>query len=275
MDEILDYTERLTRAIALRAARRRMVVRGLDRRRRHRLRQADPALRDVPQGGRLARGRLDGDVAAGQGRHQQHGVVHEGGDLHVPQVRARARRALQRRLLPRHRGDRAARHHRQRRPARGVRRPRSHRLPHARHVLRRARPDAAGPLDRRVRGRQHRRVDRRLRPGPPAVHLRRVHLLGVGRPRVGGRPRRQRQHAREHVAAARGDHRGGAAAADPLHRVHPGRRRPREVPRRHVDPPRLQAARRGSGAAGAGGSPRLPSVRALRGPARAVRPATC
>ena len=79
--------------LALRAARRRMVIRGLDRRRRHRLRQADPALRDAAQAGRLARGRLDGDVAAGQGRHQQHGVVHEGGDLHLPQVRPRARRA--------------------------------------------------------------------------------------------------------------------------------------------------------------------------------------
>ena len=54
---------------------------------------------------------------------------------------------------------------------------------------------------------------------------------------------------------------------DPLHRVHPGRGRPREVSGRHVDSTRLQAARRGSGPAGAGGSARHPSVRALRGPA--------
>ena len=49
-------------------------------------------------------------------------VVHQGGDLHVPQVRARPRRPVQRGLLPRHRGDRAAGDDRQRRPPR--RRPR-------------------------------------------------------------------------------------------------------------------------------------------------------
>ena len=47
--EIIDYAERLTRAALARAARRRVELRGLDRRRRHRLRQADPPVRHHPQ----------------------------------------------------------------------------------------------------------------------------------------------------------------------------------------------------------------------------------
>ena len=130
-------------------------------------------------------------------------------------------------------------------------------------------------VDRRLRGRQHRRVDRRLLPRPSAVHLRRVHLLGVGRPRVGRRPRRQRQHARQHVAAARRDHRGGAATADPVHRVREGRRRPRQAPRGHVDPPRLQAPRRGGGAAGARRPTRRSALTDSTEAGPAGRPTTC
>ena len=47
--EIIDYAERLTRAALRDAARRRVELRGLDRRRRHRLRQADPPVRHHPQ----------------------------------------------------------------------------------------------------------------------------------------------------------------------------------------------------------------------------------
>ena len=98
-----------------RAARRRVVVRGLDRRRRRRLRQADPALRDVQEARRPARGGLDRHVAAAEGRHHQHALVHEGRDLHRAEVGAVVRRAVQRGLLSRHRRDRAAGHDRQRR----------------------------------------------------------------------------------------------------------------------------------------------------------------
>ena len=45
MHEVIDYAERLTRAARAGAAGRRVELRGLDRRRRHRRRQADPAVR--------------------------------------------------------------------------------------------------------------------------------------------------------------------------------------------------------------------------------------
>ena len=51
--------------------------------------------------------RLDGHRAPGQGRHQQHAVVHPRRHVHVHQVGAAARDPLQRRLLPADRGDRA------------------------------------------------------------------------------------------------------------------------------------------------------------------------
>ena len=93
MDEILDYTERLTRASLSELPDGEWSFEdwidddGIDYGKPIRL------FVTLRKRGRLARGRLDGHVAAGQGRHQQHGVVHEGGDLHVPQVRPRARRA--------------------------------------------------------------------------------------------------------------------------------------------------------------------------------------
>src|SRR5436190_980355 len=69
------------------ATRRRVVVRGLDRRRRRRLRQAHPTLRDVAEDGRSPGGRLDRHLAPGQGRHQQHALLHQGRHVYVPQVR--------------------------------------------------------------------------------------------------------------------------------------------------------------------------------------------
>ncbi len=102
------------------------------------------------------------------------------------------------------------------------------------------------------------------------VHLRGVHLLGVGRAAVGRRPRRQRQHVRQHVAAVGGDDGDRAAAGDPGLRVHPRRGRPRQVSRRHEHPPRLPAARGRGGAAGARRPPHVPAVRPLR---RIARPA--
>ena len=105
---------------------------------------------------------LDGIVAAGQGRHQQHVLVHARGDVLLREVGAAPRDPEQRGLLSVHRGDRAARHHRQWRAARRLRGARPHRLSDGRLLLRRAGPDAARPRDGRLRGRQHRRVHRRL-----------------------------------------------------------------------------------------------------------------
>ena len=121
-----------------------MELRGLDRRRRHRLRQADPAVRHAPQDGRPHGRRLDRHQSAGQGRDQQHAVVHQVGVL-LRGVRSvlPPEHPEQRRRVPRDRGDLPARHHRQRRAAGRLRRARADRLPHGRLHVRRARHDAA------------------------------------------------------------------------------------------------------------------------------------
>ncbi len=162
-------------------------------------------------------------------------------------------------------------HDRQRRAAGGLRGARAHRLPHGRLPVRRARQDAAGPGLRRLRRRQHRRLDRRLPPGPHAVHLCRFHLLRLGRAALCRRARRQLAHLRQHgLAADRGD-RDRAAVADHRLRIHPGRDGAGQVPRRRAVPPRIQAPGRGGGAAGALRPPRFPPVRAVwRRPGPAV-----
>ena len=76
---------------AARAARRRMELRGLDRRRRHRLRQADPPVRHHPQDRRPHGGRLDRHQPAGEGRDQQHALLHQGRRLHRRALGAAAR----------------------------------------------------------------------------------------------------------------------------------------------------------------------------------------
>ena len=78
---------------ALRAARRRVDLHRSHRRRRHRLRRPHPPDRDHPEGGRSDGLRLDGHLAPGQGRHQQHAVVHPSRHLHVHQVGAAPRRS--------------------------------------------------------------------------------------------------------------------------------------------------------------------------------------
>ncbi len=123
MDEILDYTERLTRAALTELPDGEWSFEdwidddGIDYGKPIRLFVTLQEIR------RYARGRLDRHVTPGEGRHQQHRVFHAGRDLHVPQVRALARRALQRRLLSRDRRDRAAGDHRQRCAARPHPRP--------------------------------------------------------------------------------------------------------------------------------------------------------
>ena len=76
---------------AARAARRRMELRGLDRRRRHRLRQADPPVRHHPQDRRPHGGRLDRHQPAGERRDQQHALLHQGRRLHRRALGAAAR----------------------------------------------------------------------------------------------------------------------------------------------------------------------------------------
>ena len=148
---------------AERASRRRMELRGLDRRRRRRLRQADPPVRHHPQDRRPHGGRLDRHQPAGEGRDQQHALLHQGRRLYRRALGAAAEHSQQRRRVPRHRGDLPARHGRQRRAAGGVRGARAHRLPHGRLHVRRARHDAARQGEGGGRRRQHRHFDRRLR----------------------------------------------------------------------------------------------------------------
>src|SRR5213593_3391661 len=241
MEEILDYTERLTRAAIAELPDGEWSFTdwidddGID------FGTPIPLTVALKKHGDQMTADWDGHLAPGEGRHQQHVVVHPRRHLHLSQVGPAPRDPLQRRLLPRHRGHRAARHDRQRGGARGLRGARTDRLPHGRHRLRRPRPDAARPCDRGLRGRQHRRQHRRLSRRSHAVHLRGVHLLGVGRSTVGRRTRRQRQSLREHVAAVRGGDRDRAAARDPLLRADPRRGRAGPTPRRDVDPPRLPA----------------------------------
>ena len=224
----LQRGHRLCRAADARgageAARRRMELRGLDRRRRRRLRQADPPVRHHPQDGRPHGGRLDRHQSAGQGRHQQHALLHQGRLLHRRALGAAAGHPQQRRRVPRHRGDLPARHGRQRRAAGGLRRARPHRLPHGRLHVRRARHDAARQGQGGGRRRQHRHLDRRLRRRAQAVRLCRLHLRRLGRAAVGRRARRQLAHVRQHGLALDRGHRGRAADAAPGLRV---RRRPR------------------------------------------------
>ena len=72
----------LTRSGAAGPARRPVELRGLDRRRRRRRRQADPPVRHHDQAGRSHAGRLDRHRSAGQGRDQQHALLHQGRELH-------------------------------------------------------------------------------------------------------------------------------------------------------------------------------------------------
>ncbi len=79
--------------------------------------------------------------------------------------------------------------------------------------VRRTGQDAARQGVRLLRRRQYRHFDRRLLRRPQALHLRRFHLLRLGRASVCGRPRRQLQHLRQHgLAVDRGDR---DRAADP------------------------------------------------------------
>ena len=68
---MIDYTERLTRAALARAARRELELRGLDRRRRHRLRQPIRLRVHLDQAGDHMLADWTG-TAPGEGRHQQH-----------------------------------------------------------------------------------------------------------------------------------------------------------------------------------------------------------
>ena len=256
---------------AARAARRRMELRGLDRRRRRRLRQADPAVRHHPQDRRPHGGRLDRHQPAGQGRDQQHALLHQGGGLHRRALGAAAGHPEQRGRVPRHRGDLPARHGRQRRAAGGLRGARPHRLPHGRLHVRRARHDAARQGQGGRRRRQHRHLDRRLRRGAQAVHLCRLHLRRLGRAALGRRARRQLAHVRQHgLALDRGD-RGRAADPAPGLRVRARQGGRGQIPRRRAVPARLPVPGGRRRAAGALRPPRPPPVRPLRRqPGRAV-----
>jgi hypothetical protein len=211
-----------------------MELRGLDRRRWRRLRQADPPVRHHPQDGRPHGGRLDGHQSAGQGRHQQHALLHQGRLLHRGALRAAAGHSQQRGRVPRHRSHLPAGHRRQRRTAGGLRCARPHGLPHGRLHVRRARHDAARQGQGGGRRRQHRHLDRRLRCRAQAVRLCRLHLRRLGRASVGRWTRRQLAHVRQYGLALDRGHRGRAAHAAFGLRV---RRRPcwrRQVPRRRA-----------------------------------------
>ena len=240
-----------------------MELRGLDRRRRRRLRQADPPLRHDPQEGRPHGGRLDRHQPAGEGRDQQHALLHQGGELHRRALGPAAGHPEQRGRVPRHRGGLPARHGRQRRAARGMRGARPDRLPHDRLHVRRARHDAARPRQGGGRRRQHRHLDRRLRRRAQALHLRRLHLRRLGRASLGGRARRQLAHVRQHgLALDRGD--GGRApdlAARLRVRARPRGRGP--LPRRRSLHARLPLQRGRGHAAGAQRPPRPPALRPL------------
>ncbi len=108
-------------------------------------------------------GRLDRHRTAGQGRDQQHAVLHQGRVLHRHALGAAAGHPEQRGRVPRHRGDLPAGHRRQRRAAGRLRRARPDRLSHDRLHVRRARHDAARQGQGGRRRRQHRHLDRRLR----------------------------------------------------------------------------------------------------------------
>ena len=153
----------------------------------------------------------------GEGRDQQHALLHQGRRLHRRALGAAARHPQQRRRVPCDRGDLPARHRRQRRAARRLRGARPHRLPHGRLHVRRARHDAARQGEGGGRRRQHRHLDRRLRRGAQAVRLRGFHLRRLGRAALGRRARRQLAHVRQHgVALDRGDR---GRASDPAHRL--------------------------------------------------------
>ena len=128
---------------APRPTRRRDELRGLDRRRRRRSRQADQAVRHAPQGGRQPPCRLGGLIAASEGRDQQHAVLDQGRHLHGDPLGLASGYPQQRGRVPRHHRLSALRHHHQRRAAGGLRRTRADRVPHGRLRLRGARDDAA------------------------------------------------------------------------------------------------------------------------------------
>ncbi len=117
----------------------------------------------ITQEGRPHGGRLDGHQPAGEGRDQQHALLHQGRLLHRRALGAAAGHPQQRGRVPRHRGDLPAGHGRQRRAAGGLRGARPDRLPHGRLHVRRARHDAARQGEGGGRRRQHRHLDRRLR----------------------------------------------------------------------------------------------------------------
>ena len=164
MQETIDYAERLTRAALEKLPDGAVELRGLDRRRRHRLRQADPAVRDAEEERRPHGRRLDRHASAGQRRDQQHAVLHESGLLYGRALGAAAGHPEQRRRVSSDRGDLPAGHGRQRRAAGGLRGPRAHRLPHDGLHVRGAGDDAPRQGQGGRRRRQHRRVDRRVLP---------------------------------------------------------------------------------------------------------------
>ena len=219
---------------AARPARRRVELRGLDRRRRRRCRQADPPVRHHPQDRRPHGGRLDRHQPAGARRHQQHAVLHQVRVLHGHPLGAAEQHPQQRGRVPRHRGDLPAGHRRQRRAAGGLRRARADRLPHGRLHVRRARHDAARQGQGRRRRRQQRHLHRRLRRGAQAVRLRRVHLRRLGRAPLGRRPQRQLAHVRQPVVPLGRDHRGRAAGLGARLRVRVRQGGRRQVPRRRA-----------------------------------------
>ena len=260
--------DRLRRAAdpggARRAARWHLELRRLDRRRRRRLREADPPVRDHDEAGRSHDRRLDRHRPAGQGRDQQHPLLQQGRELHRDPLGAAFEHPEQRGRVPGDRGDCPAGDDREWGAAGGVRGARPDRLPHGRLRVRLPRHDAARSRVRSLGRRQHRHLDRRLPRRPDAVHLRRLHLRRLGRTPLRRRPGRQLQHVREHgLAFDRGD-RNRAAAADRGLRVRPGQGRARQVPRRRAVPARLPLPRGGGRAPGTLRSPALSALRPVR-----------
>ena len=163
--------------------------------------------------------------------------------LHGRPLGAAAQHPQQRGRVPRHRGDLPAWHRRQRRAAGGLRRARADRLPHGRLHVRGARHDAARQGQGRRRRRQQRHLHRRLRRGPQALRLRRVHLRRLGRAALGRRPQRQLAHVRQHVVPLGRGHRGRAAGLRARLRVRARQGGRRQISRRRALPARIPPQR--------------------------------
>ena len=231
----------------------------------------------ITKSGDADRGRLDRQLAAGQGRDQQHALLYEIGELLRDPLDPAAEHPDQRGRVPRDLGHRAGGHDRQHGVARRLRGARPDRVPHGRLHVRRAGEDAAGPGVRGLRRRQYRRVDRRLARATarPFIYVDFTCCAWGARPYADGLDGNSHIYANmasQPIEVTESEQ----PLADHRLRIHPGRDGAGQVPRRRAVPPRIPAAGRRGDLAGAlrpardfrpfglyGGGPGRPSMNYL------------